>query len=181
MCLYKYRYFLIRSIEQVKINMERFNVHLNDLPDEILVMILKQMSNVEILYSLSNVNQRLSTIAHDPIFTSHLIFSNHHSNNFLSTLSISVLDRFFLEIFPKIHDKVQWLDLAGPYIERILLFPKFPKLYQLGLFDLEIEYAKYLFIGKLFSLNYCKVASLFDKNLCGLLNVILFRRKISDS
>jgi hypothetical protein len=52
--------------------MEHSSVELNDLPDEILMIILKKFYNVQILYSLIGVSQRLNTIIHDPIFTSHL-------------------------------------------------------------------------------------------------------------
>ena len=130
--------------------MEYSNIQLDDLPDEIILIIFKQMSNVEVLYSLSDVNQRLNRIVHDPAFASHLIFSNHYSNDFVFPLSVSMLDRFCSEIFSKISDKVQWLELAAPFIERILSFPKFPNLDRLCLFDLEIEYAKRLFIGKIY-------------------------------
>jgi hypothetical protein len=139
--------------------MEYSDVTLDNLPDEILLIIFKQMSNVEVLYSLSDVNQRLNKIVYDPVFTSHLIFSNHFSNNSITPLPTLMLDRFFFQIFPQIHDKIQRLGLAASFIDRILLFPKFPNLSKLGLFDLEIEYAKYLFIGKIFHLV-VKVASL---------------------
>jgi hypothetical protein len=43
-----------------------------DLPDEILMIILKQLNNAEALYCLIGVNKRLNQILHDQIFTSDL-------------------------------------------------------------------------------------------------------------
>jgi hypothetical protein len=42
-------------------------IQLNDLPDEILMVILKKFYNGEILYSLIDVNKRLDTFLHDSI------------------------------------------------------------------------------------------------------------------
>ncbi|CAF3286006.1 unnamed protein product, partial [Rotaria sp. Silwood2] len=49
--------------------MEHLLVELNDLPDEILLMILKKLNSISLLYSLIGVNKRLDTIVRDPIFT----------------------------------------------------------------------------------------------------------------
>ena len=56
------------------INMEYSCIGLNDLPDEILLIIFKNLNNVDILYSLQGVNQRLNQIIQDSIFTNHLTF-----------------------------------------------------------------------------------------------------------
>ena len=56
--------------------MNMFNscVRLNDLPDEILTIIFKKLNNLEVLYSLQGVNQRLNKIIRDQIFASRLNF-----------------------------------------------------------------------------------------------------------
>jgi hypothetical protein len=41
--------------------MKRSLVQLNDLPDEILMIILKKLDNDQVLYSLIGVNKRLNT------------------------------------------------------------------------------------------------------------------------
>ncbi len=53
-------------------------IQLNDLPDEILMIILKKLNNLEVLYSLIGVNKRLTKMVHDP--------------NFYSLLNINELD-----------------------------------------------------------------------------------------
>ena len=52
--------------------MKHSSVELNDLPDEILMIILKKLYNVQVLYSLIGVNKRLDTIVNDSIFTNNL-------------------------------------------------------------------------------------------------------------
>ncbi|CAF4937950.1 unnamed protein product, partial [Rotaria sp. Silwood2] len=54
--------------------MEHSSIQLNDLPDEIIIIILKKLHNSEVLYSLIGVNKRLHRIANDSIFTSNLTF-----------------------------------------------------------------------------------------------------------
>jgi hypothetical protein len=83
------------------------------LPDEILLIILKELFNVEVLYSLIDVNHRLNKIAHDSIF-----------------------------------HKIKWLNLESSSMERILLTTNYPNLYGLGLYNISIENALPLFIGK---------------------------------
>ncbi|CAF3390440.1 unnamed protein product [Rotaria sp. Silwood2] len=84
--------------------MEYSSVGLNDLPDEILMIIFKKMSTLEVLYSLQGVNQRLSKIVHDSIFTSSLTFVKWLSRNFIDLFCRNmILDRFRLQILPEIH------------------------------------------------------------------------------
>ena len=50
-------------------NTEYLPVQLNDLPDEIILIILKKLDNVAVLYSLINVNKRLNKLVQDSDFT----------------------------------------------------------------------------------------------------------------
>ncbi|CAF1357922.1 unnamed protein product, partial [Rotaria sordida] len=91
--------------------MEYSCIGLNDLPDEILMIIFKKFNNLDVLYSLQAVNQRLNQIIHDPIFTSGLTFVKWFSHNFINLISRdTILKRFCLQILPEIHDKIKWLD-----------------------------------------------------------------------
>ena len=80
--------------------MEYSSVQLTDLPDEILIIIFKQLDNVEALYSLINVNKRLNKILHDPIFTSSLTLMDHSVDGRICSLSYSMFNRFCLQILP---------------------------------------------------------------------------------
>jgi len=55
-------------------------IELIDLPDEILMTIFKKLNNVQVLYSLFDVNERLNQILYDLDFTSHLTLLTWPSN-----------------------------------------------------------------------------------------------------
>ncbi|CAF1005573.1 unnamed protein product [Rotaria magnacalcarata] len=120
-------------------------IQLNDLPDEILMIILKKLDNNEVFYSLIGVNKRLNTLVHDTIFTSHLTLMKYFSDDSINPLSDTILDRFYSQILPAIRHQIQWLDVESSSMERILLSTNYANLYRLGLYNLEIERAKHLF------------------------------------
>ncbi len=98
----------------MKMKMEYSCVELNHLPDEILLIIFQKLNSIDVLYSFEGVHQRLNKIIHDPIFTSRLTFVKWLTHDFTDLLCSSmILDRFCLQILPKIHDKIQWLDLES--------------------------------------------------------------------
>ncbi|CAF4071255.1 unnamed protein product [Rotaria sordida] len=123
--------------------MEDLSIRLSDLPDEILIFILRKLYDVEVLYSLIGVNKRLNTLAYDSIFTTHLTL--YFLDKFIYPLPDPMLDRFRLQILPKIHHKVKWLNLESTSMERILLATNYPNLNGLGLYDIDVDKALYLF------------------------------------
>jgi len=131
------------------INMEYSCVQLNDLPDEILIIILKKLSNTEVLYSLFGVNKRLDKLVCDSIFTTHLTLLTSLLNVNIRPSSDPILDRFCSQILPKIHDKVQWLDLEPSSMERILRVTNYPNLNGFGLYKIPEDLALYLFNGNI--------------------------------
>ncbi|CAF3795096.1 unnamed protein product [Rotaria sordida] len=142
--------------------MEDSSIELNELPDEILIIILKKLFNTEVLYSLIDVNKRLNTIVHDPIFTSHLTLMRCFSDDSIYPLPDSILDRFCSQILSSIHHKIKWLNLESSSMKRILLATNYPNLYGLGLYNIEAETALSLFIDEscLTSINKNKISSL---------------------
>ena len=95
-------------------------IQLADLPDEILIYILKKLENDEVLYSLVGVNKRLNTFVFDSIFTSHLTLMKYSSNDSVNPLSDRIFDRFYLQILPRIHHKIQSLEVESTSMQRIL-------------------------------------------------------------
>ena len=130
--------------------MEYLSVGLQDLPNEILIFILKKLCNVEVLYSVQGVNKRLNAIACDSIFTNRLTLLKHVSHYRIDSLPDPILNRLCSQILPEIRHKIKWLDLESSSIQRILLTTNYPNLYGLGLYNLEIEKAKHLFTSKIF-------------------------------
>jgi len=54
---------------KLTIRMKYSCVQLLNFPDEILMIIFKKLDNIEVLYSLMNINMRLNQILSDPVFT----------------------------------------------------------------------------------------------------------------
>ncbi|UJR11114.1 hypothetical protein I4U23_015296 [Adineta vaga] len=104
-------------------NMKCSDVQLTDLPDEILQMIFKKLTNIEVLYSLLDVNKRLHSLANDSFFTEHLTFLVHSVN----------------EILPNIHSKIKWLNLEPLSMRDILSATDYPNLHGLTLLHIERE------------------------------------------
>src|SRR5690349_6876912 len=110
--------------------MNRSDIHLLDLPNEILLIILHKLDNIDVLYSLFGINnKRLDILIKDDIFTNIL--------NFVRTSSITPmkLDRFCTYILPQIHHSIKKLILEPTSMERILLVGDYPNLTSLELFN----------------------------------------------
>ncbi|CAF3647386.1 unnamed protein product [Rotaria socialis] len=99
------------------------------------------MANMDILYSLVGVNNRLNKIVRDSDFTNHLALTLFTSNGFVYSLPNSIVDRFCLYILPEIHQKIKWLDLESLAMERILLAADYPNLYGISLYNIQTETA----------------------------------------
>jgi hypothetical protein len=135
-------------------------IQLSDLPDEIFLIILKNISNIEVLYSLIGVNKRLDKIVHDYSFTHHLNLLRILPSHLTEIIPVSkycilplpdpILDRFCLEILPEIHFKIKCLKLESFSMKRILLAAKYPNLFGLGLYGIQGERAIDLFSGKIY-------------------------------
>lgn len=127
--------------------MRDLSIKLSDLPDEIIIFILKKLYDVEVLYSLIGVNKRLNTIVYDSLFTTNLTL--YFLDKFIYPLPDPMLDRFCLQILPKIHHKIKWLNLESKSMKRILLAANYPNLNGLGLYNIDTEKSLSFFNGKL--------------------------------
>ncbi|CAF1676145.1 unnamed protein product, partial [Rotaria sordida] len=111
-------------------------VGLLDLPNEILVMIFKKLDNIDVLYSLLDVdNQRLDIIAQENTFTNTLKFLIITLTDDILSLTDSIVDRFCTNILPRIHQNVKSLILDSLSMERILLVGDYPNLTEIKLFN----------------------------------------------
>jgi hypothetical protein len=132
--------------------MQHLVIQLDDLPDEILIHIFKKLRNVDVLYSLMGVNQRLNRIVHDTIFTRDLCLLEYLPDNKTSSaLSNPILDRFCSKILPEIGHRIETLYLERTSMERILHAAIYPNLNNLSLCHIDSEAATSLFDGKIFS------------------------------
>ncbi|CAF3686864.1 unnamed protein product [Rotaria sp. Silwood1] len=114
--------------------MSRSNIHLLDLPNEVLFIILRKLTNIDVLYSLLDINNgRLDILAQDKIFTNIL--------NFVDIDNISLIDRFCIDILPRIHHNVKYIILEPVLMEHILLATVYPNLTELKIFNFEQQIA----------------------------------------
>ncbi|CAF1526159.1 unnamed protein product [Rotaria magnacalcarata] len=118
--------------------MNRSNVHLLDLPNEILLTILRKLNNIDVLYSLLDINNgRLDIIAQEKTFTNIL--------NFVHIDEISLIDRFCMYILPRINHNIKYFILEPNFMERILLAAVYPNLTELKLLNFEQQIASKYF------------------------------------
>jgi len=104
--------------------MNRSNIYLLDLPDEILLMILKKLNNIDVLYSLLDINNgQLNFLAQENTFTNIL--------KFVSIDNISIIDRFCIDILPRIHHNVKCFIFDSFCMRRFLLATDYPNLTEL--------------------------------------------------
>jgi hypothetical protein len=124
-------------------------IGLNHLPDEILIYIFQKLDNIEVLYSLQNVNKRLNRIIHDSIFTSRLIFVQWLPHKYIDLFSSDLmLNRFCSQILPSIHQNIKCLDLESSSMKHVLCAADYPNLNSLGLYNINQESARSLLNGK---------------------------------
>jgi len=110
--------------------MHQSNIHLLDLPNEILLIIFKKLDNIDILYSLFGINnKRLDILLKASVFTNILNFVT------ISSITDVKLDRFCAYILPRNHHYIKKLVLQITCMERILLAGDYPNLTSLELFN----------------------------------------------
>jgi hypothetical protein len=133
-------------------------INILDLPDEIL----SKLQNIDVLYSLMGVNDRLDRVVCDTYFTRFVDLAAISSN----TENEIILSRFCLEISPRIHQNAKCLTLEPMSMERILLASDYPNLYKLNFVQLEQEQALRYFNGKKFlSYSLCNLLYLDESPL----------------
>jgi len=147
----KYNIYRLKKNIPLHLNMNQHSVHLLDLPNELLFIILRKLENVDVLYSLMNINnQRLDSIAQDQIFTNVLNFVSILQSTDEISISGSILNRFCVNILPTIHENVKSLTAESVSMECILGAGNYPNLTELKIFNFNKAIALRYFIGKIF-------------------------------
>ncbi|CAF4891195.1 unnamed protein product [Rotaria sp. Silwood1] len=119
--------------------MSRSNVNLLDLPDEILLIILKKLNNIDVLYSFIDINnEHLNSLAYEKIFSDTLNFVSIDNG---SAIDQEKLDRFCKDILPKIHENVKCFILEPISMDCILHAADYQNLTELKLFNFTKEVA----------------------------------------
>lgn len=133
----------------MKINMYWLNVRFLDLPNEILYNILRKLDNMDVLYSLLNVdNRRLNMIVQEKTLTESLNFVLITITGDILSIADPMLDRFCINILSKIDYNIRSLILESESMERILLAANYLNLTELKLFNFKDKIASCYFTGK---------------------------------
>jgi hypothetical protein len=121
-------------------------VELLDLPDEILLMILKNLNNVHIMYSLEGVNKRLDAMAVS-VNNSKVIDLMKCSYSDVCSIYDTILDRVCSQILSRICVNIQAFFFETSIMERVLPIYKYPNLSKLGIIDFCPEKALHYLTG----------------------------------
>ena len=152
---------IIRNTKKVDVHQRRrrkkmksSEMTLNDLSNEILLMIFKELNNIEVLYFLEGINQQFKQIIHRSILINRLTFVQRNPFKFLDLISSDpMLSRFSLKILPQIGDQIEWIDVESSRMKDILCATSYPNLHGLGLYNINKESAQFLLKGKKFQLD----------------------------
>ena len=126
--------------------------HLLDLPNEILFLIFKKLDNIDVLYSLLDINnQQLDILAQQQIFSTILnLVSKSETNDQICSIPNSMLDRFCVSILPRVHQNIKSLTVVPSSIEDVLRVGDYPNLTELKLVNFNKEALSRHFISKIF-------------------------------
>ncbi|CAF3173654.1 unnamed protein product [Rotaria sp. Silwood2] len=115
--------------------MNQVGIQLFDLPNEILLIILKKLDNVDVLYSLFCINKRLNFLTENYQFTNSLKLVSISSPDNVSSFADRVLDRFCKQILPKIDHNIKSLVLEPLSMGKILFAANYPNFSELKIFN----------------------------------------------
>ncbi|CAF3173951.1 unnamed protein product [Rotaria sp. Silwood2] len=124
-------------------NLNKNELNILDIPDEIFFIIFKKLNTVEVLYSLVDVNRRFDRLALDSLYINNLNMTDTMTiNSFYEqpcSIDAQVISKISEKILPRIHDQVHKLTIEEFSIKPILLAVNYPQLYSLSLINFQEE------------------------------------------
>lgn len=122
--------------------MSKQRSHLLNLPDEILLMIFKELSMVDVLFFIANVDGRLNRIAHDFLYIRQLDLTGlsaikSRCDHLLTDEQIS--SHICQKILPCICDQVQRIVVESYLMRDIFAAVSFPQLHSLSFRNFQDE------------------------------------------
>lgn len=132
-------------------------VTFDDLPDEILLVILSKLHHIDILCSMVGVSERLDKIACDVYITRSLDLIMNASIDEDNTITDATFNRLCAQILPRICHKIEYLTIEGDLFQRVLYVNTYPNLHTLNIVNLPLNIASKIFFWYVFvSLNFMK-------------------------
>ncbi|UJR11917.1 hypothetical protein I4U23_016095 [Adineta vaga] len=117
--------------------MNRSTANILSLSDEILLNILSNLNNMDVLCSLIGINRTLDRLARDTRFTQCLDLTRKLTND-ADDVETRFLNRFCLDIIPRIEHHIECLTLDLSSIDHVLRIGSYVQLRQLTLLYLPI-------------------------------------------
>jgi len=131
-------------------------VNILDLCDEMLITILNKLNNIDVLYSMIEVNQKFDRLARDINFIQSLDFTTISSYEDDHSKINLMLNRLCSHIIPQIQDNIQCLTVDPWSMDSVLSIGNYSKLHKLKLVNLKVEMTSRIFYSMLFELFICK-------------------------
>ncbi|CAF3672013.1 unnamed protein product [Rotaria sp. Silwood1] len=126
-------------------------INILDLPNEILLTIIKKLNMVDVLYSLVDINERLNQLVFDPFYIHNLDMTMKSSSDDTSSISDQVLNRICKNILPRIHHHVNKLTVEPHSLKHILFNGNiYPQLFSLSFINFQEEMLYQYLTGILF-------------------------------
>ncbi len=123
-------------------NMAHQAVELLDLPDEMLLIILRKLQCIDLLYSIEGINKRLDAMVVSKCNTNLIdLATNLIDNDVYLTFDI-ILDRLCSHTLPRIRQNVESFILEGIVLERVLLACEYPNLHHLNIVNFEVDFGR---------------------------------------
>jgi hypothetical protein len=113
-------------------------LNLLDLPNEILLIIIKQLDMVDVLYSLVDVTERLDQLVLNPMYTRTLDMTCRKMEfypDYIYSTDNHVRERICQNVLSRINHQVNELIIDQSSIERVLHTIDYPQLHSLTLID----------------------------------------------
>lgn len=118
-----------------------------DLPDEMILAIWKYLYNIDVLSAFTGLNSQFDRLIRDDAVIGSLTLLSHYPDQYPHLQPDSILDRFCLELLPKIHHRVRCLTLEPISMGRVLSTGSFPSLNHLTLINVDRDCVQRYFIG----------------------------------
>ena len=141
--------------------MNSLNVNIVDLPDEILLWIFKMINNIELLYSIMGINQRLDKAVSDASLTHSLDLTKISCNDENNSSINEILVRFSTYILPRIRSNVVTLAVQSSMYHHIFRSITYPNLNKVTFDNIQLDMASQIFQSMLFYF----ALSTFDKSI----------------
>ena len=125
--------------------------HLIDLPDEILLLLFKELPMLEVLCIFTDVYEWLNRIAHDSLYFHHLDLTGLSADSPRCHRPFSAAEEVQLRlcetVHPLIHDQVHRIIVKSDSMKAILAAANYPQLYSLSIENFKVELLHHCFTG----------------------------------